>query len=246
LEIKNKFTVKPLGWPSSGFPGPQGPYYCSVGANICYGRAIMDAHYKACLFAGIKISGTNCEVMPGQWEYQVGPCLGIEAGDQMWISRYLLGRVAEDFGISVSLEPKLFKDWNGAGCHTNYSTKTMREKGGMDYIEGLLKRMAPKHVLHISLYGNNEKRLTGHHETSNKEVFSYGVGSRACSVRIPTSTAAEKKGYIEDRRPASDMDPYVVCAAIIDTTLLEESKLQPLVEQYLKWKEWVKTAEIEE
>jgi glutamine synthetase len=184
--------------------------------------------------------------MPGQWEYQVGPCLGIEAGDHMWISRYLLGRVAEDFGISVSLEPKLFKDWNGAGCHTNYSTKTMREKGGMDYIEGLLKRMAPKHVLHISLYGNNEKRLTGHHETSNKEVFSYGVGSRACSVRIPTSTAAEKKGYIEDRRPASDMDPYVVCAAIIDTTLLEESKLQPLVEQYLKWKEWVKTAEIEE
>ena len=246
LEIKNKFTVKPLGWPSSGFPGPQGPYYCSVGANICYGRAVMDAHYKACLFAGIKISGTNCEVMPGQWEYQVGPCLGIEAGDMMWISRYLLGRVAEDFGISVSLEPKLFKDWNGAGCHTNYSTKTMREKGGMDYIEGLLKRMAPKHVLHISLYGNNEKRLTGHHETSNKEVFSYGVGSRACSVRIPTSTAAEKKGYIEDRRPASDMDPYVVCAAIIDTTLLEESKLQPLVDQYLKWKEWVKTAEIEE
>ena len=233
LEIKNKFTVKPLGWPS-------------VGANICYGRAVMDAHYKACLFAGIKISGTNCEVMPGQWEYQVGPCLGIEVGDQMWISRYLLGRVAEDFGISVSLEPKLFKDWNGAGCHTNYSTKTMREKGGMDYIEGLLKRMAPKHVLHISLYGNNEKRLTGHHETSNKEVFSYGVGSRACSVRIPTSTAAEKKGYIEDRRPASDMDPYVVAAAIIDTTLLEESKLQPLVEQYLKWKEWVKTAEIEE
>jgi glutamine synthetase len=137
LEIKNNFTVKPLGWPSSGFPGPQGPYYCSV--------AIIDAHYKACLFASIKISGTNCEVMPGQWEYQVGPAIGIEAGDMMWISRYLLGRVAEDFSISVSFEPKLFKDWNGAGCHTNYSTKTMREKGGMDYIEGLLKRMAPKH-----------------------------------------------------------------------------------------------------
>jgi len=246
LEVKNKFTVKPLGWPSSGFPGPQGPYYCSVGANICYGRAVMDAHYKACLFASIKISGTNCEVMPGQWEYQVGPCLGIEVGDQMWISRYLLGRVAEDFGISVSFEPKLFRDWNGAGCHTNYSTKTMREIGGMDYIKGLLDKMAPKHVLHISLYGNNEKRLTGHHETSNKEVFSYGVGSRACSVRIPTSTAAEKKGYIEDRRPASDIDPYVVGAAIIDTTLLQDSLLEPLVKHYHSWKEWVKTAEIEE
>ena len=106
--------------------------------------------------------------------------------------------------------------------------------------------MAPKHVQHISLYGNNEKRLTGHHETSNKEVFSYGTGNRACSVRIPTSTAAEKKGYIEDRRPASDMDPYVVCAAIIDTTLVEESLLAPLAEHYGKWREWLKTADIEE
>ena len=183
--------------------------------------------------------------MPGQWEYKVGPCLGIAAADQVWISRYLLGRVAEDFNVTVSFEPKLFKDWNGAGCHTNYSTKTMREIGGMDYIEGLLKKMAPKHQFHIALYGNNEKRLTGHHETSNKEVFSYGAGNRACSVRIPTSTAAEKKGYIEDRRPASDMDPYVVCGAIIDTTLLEESLIAPLQQHYQKWSEWVKTAGIE-
>lgn len=246
LETKNKFALRPLGWPSSGFPGPQGPYYCSVGANICYGRAIMDAHYRACLFASIKISGTNCEVMPGQWEYQVGPCLGIEIGDQLWMSRYLLGRVAEDFGVSVSFEPKLFRDWNGAGCHTNYSTKTMREIGGMDYIEGLLKRLAPKHQLHIALYGNNEKRLTGHHETSNKETFSYGTGNRACSVRIPTQTAADKKGYIEDRRPASDIDPYVVAAAIIDSTLIEETKITPLADHYQKWKAWVKTADIEE
>jgi glutamine synthetase len=121
----------------------------------------------------------------------------------------------------------------------------MREIGGMDYIEGLLKRMAPKHQLHISLYGNNDKRLTGHHETSNKEVFSYGIGNRACSVRIPTSTAAEKKGYIEDRRPASNMDPYVVGAAIIDTTLLESSLIQPLIEHYHKWQKGIKTADIE-
>jgi glutamine synthetase len=109
----------------------------------------MDAHYKACLYAGIKISGTNCEVMPGQWEYQVGPCLSIEIGDQLWMSRYLISRVAEDFNVSVSFEPKLFKDWNGAGCHSNYSTETMRTKGGMDYLTSILEKMAPKHLLHL-------------------------------------------------------------------------------------------------
>ena len=123
LEQFSKFSVKPLGWPAHGFPGAQGPYYCSVGANHCFGRAIMDAHYKACLYAGIKISGSNAEVMPGQWEYQIGPCEGISAGDHMWVSRYLIGRIAEDFNVTVSYEPKLFSDFNGAGCHTNFSTK---------------------------------------------------------------------------------------------------------------------------
>lgn len=199
----------------------------------------MDAHYRTCLYAGLKISGTNAEVMPGQWEFQVGPCLAIEGGDHLWIARYLCGRVAEDFNISISFAPKLFKDWNGAGCHTNYSTKDMRlGNGGMEYIEGLLKKMATKHQLHLEFYGDNSRRLTGHHETSNKEVFSYGVGNRAASCRIPTTTIAEKKGYVEDRRPASDMDPYVVCALIADTTLLEESLSAGLVEHYRAWSEW--------
>ena len=121
----NKFTRWPLGWPSNGYPGKQGPYYCSVGANVCFGRIISDAHYKACLYAGIQMSGTNAEVMPGQWEYQVGPVQGIAMGDQLCMSRYILKRVAEDYNTSISFAPKLFPDWNGSGCHTNFSTKTI-------------------------------------------------------------------------------------------------------------------------
>lgn len=181
----------------------------------------MDAHYKACLYAGVKISGSNAEVMPGQWEFQVGPCIGMEIGDQLWLARYLIGRVAEDFNVAISFEPKLFTDWNGAGCHTNFSTEDMRQgNGGMKYITDMLDLMAAKHEHHMILYGeDNEKRLTGHHETSDMKKFSYGVGNRGASVRIPTSTAAEKKGYIEDRRPASNIDPYLVSGVLVDTTL---------------------------
>ena len=179
----------------------------------------MDSHYRACLYAGIKISGTNCETMPGQWEYQVGPCLGIEIADHLWLSRYLLSRVSEDFNITITLEPKLFKDFNGAGAHINFSDKIMREGSqGMDHVNKVVAKLAEKHKIHLDVYGDNSKRLTGHHETSSKEHFSSGVGDRAASVRIPSFTARDDgKGYIEDRRPASDIDPYVAVAAIVDT-----------------------------
>jgi len=212
----------PLGWPKGGYPGPQGPYYCGVGTENAFGRRIVDAHYRACLYAGIQISGTNAEVMGAQWEYQVGPCVGIESGDQLWMSRYIMYRVCEDFGVVVSFDPKpISGDWNGAGCHTNYSTKSMREDGGFEVIQAAIKKLGEKHQEHIAVYGSgNERRLTGAHETAPIDKFSAGVANRGCSVRIPRQAKLHGKGYFEDRRPASNMDPYVVTSKIFDTTCL--------------------------
>ena len=150
LTNRDKFNTHPYGWPNSGYPGPQGPYYCGVGGNVCFGRAIADAHYKACLYAGVTISGTNAEVMPGQWEFQVGPCLGIDMGDHLYVARYLLMRVAEEYGLVISYDPKIFKEWNGSGCHSNFSTETMRAgTGGMKYIDDMMAKFSAKHLLHI-------------------------------------------------------------------------------------------------
>ena len=212
----------PLGWPTGGFPAPQGPYYCGVGAECAFGRFIVDAHYRACLYAGLKISGVNAEVMAGQWEYQVGPCEGIDSGDSLWISRYIMLRVCEDFGVYVSYDPKPIPgDWNGAGCHTNFSTASMRADGGFAAIMEGVKALEKKHQEHIKVYGlGNERRLTGLHETAAIDKFSYGVANRGASIRIPRQAEAEGKGYMEDRRPASNMDPYVVTSKIVDTVLL--------------------------
>jgi glutamine synthetase len=214
--------VTPLGWPQFGYPGPQGPYYCSNGARRAYGRQVMEAHYRACLYAGVNISGTNAEVMAGQWEYQIGPCTGISSGDSVWVSRFIMERICESFQVVVSFHPKPIKgDWNGAGAHTNYSTKTMRNDGGYDAIIKAIEKLGKKHKEHIAVYGqDNDQRLTGAHETASIDTFSYGVADRGASIRIPNQAKKDGKGYFEDRRPASNCDPYVVTSMIAHTTLL--------------------------
>jgi len=216
----------PLGWPKNGFPGPQGPYYCGVGANRVFGRDVVEAHYRACLYAGINIAGENAEVMPAQWEFQVGPCEGITMGDDLWMARYFLHRVAEDFNVCVSLDPKPIPgDWNGAGMHTNFSTLAMREPNGIKSIETAIDRLSKKHIEHIQAYDpnegkDNERRLTGLHETSSIHDFSAGVANRGCSIRIPRGCAEDKKGYLEDRRPSSNADPYKVSEILVKTICL--------------------------
>jgi len=218
----------PYGWPKQGYPGPQGPYYCGVGANRVYGRDVVEAHYRACLYAGVNISGCNAEVMPAQWEFQVGPCEGIEMGDHLWIARYLLYRVAEDFGITVTLDPKPESgNWNGSGAHCNYSTEAMRKDGGRSAMDEAITKLEKKHPQHIQVYDpqggkDNARRLTGLHETSSIHDFSAGVANRGASIRIPRDVAEQGKGYIEDRRPSSNCDPYSVTMALVKTTVLDE------------------------
>ncbi len=219
--IEQEYTFfkdgRPHGWPLGGFPAPQGGYYCGIGADEIWGRDVVEAHTDACLVAGLTISGTNAEVMIGQWEFQIGPSSPIDVSDEIWLARWLLYRVAEDFDISATLDPKPVKgDWNGAGAHTNFSTKAMREsyQPVVDGCEALGKR----HDLHITNYGAGvDQRLTGLHETAPWTEYSYGVSHRGASVRIPWQVAKEGKGYLEDRRPNANMDPYVVTRLMVET-----------------------------
>ncbi len=219
--IEQEYTFfkdgRPFGFPTGGYPAPQGGYYCGIGADEIFGRPVVEAHTTNCLKAGLEISGTNAEVMIGQWEFQVGPLGPVEVSDEMWLARWLLYRTAEDFDISAHLDPKPVKgDWNGAGAHTNFSTREMRES--YEACVAAAEALGKRHDLHISNYGAEiEHRLTGLHETAPWTHYSYGVSDRGSSVRIPWQVAKEGKGYIEDRRPNANMDPYVVTRLITET-----------------------------
>jgi glutamine synthetase len=215
-----EYKGKPLGFPENGYPRPQGPYYCAVGHENVAGRDFVEEHLDACLEAGLSVTGINAEVLLGQWEFQVFGKGAKKAADELIICRYLLYRLSEKFGLHVVLHPKpVLGDWNGSGMHVNFSNGEMREVGGKELFDGICESFRKVHSEHIAVYGSdNHLRLTGKHETQSIHTFSYGVSDRGASIRIPVHTANNGwKGYLEDRRPASNADPYLIVARIIKT-----------------------------
>ena len=207
-----------------GFPKEdtgQGQYYCSVGANNTFGRDIVEEHLDQCLEAGINVEGINAEVAVGQWEFQVFAKGAKNAGDQIWIARYLAERNAEQDGLSINWHPKPIKgDWNGSGMHVNFSNSLLRKSGNDKIFFKVCEEFGKNINRHMDVYGaDNDQRLTGKHETQSINEFSYGISDRGASIRIPISTVEDGwKGRLEDRRPASNADPYSVAAVVIKTT----------------------------
>lgn len=210
---------RPLGFPEGGFPSPQGPYYCSVGACNVFGRGVYEDFMQAAVRAGLAIVGANFEVLPGQAEFQIGTVDALTACDHLWLARWLLHRLSEAHGIAVTFDAKpVSGDWNGAGMHANLSTRLMREPGGLQHITAACQALAAKRQAHLDVYGHGyEARLTGQHETCSYREFRYGIADRTASVRIPRHVAHDGCGYLEDRRPNANADPYEVAARLLQT-----------------------------
>lgn len=231
LGFEQEYTLlkggAPLGFPASGFPAPQGPYYCGVGANVAFGRPVVEAHTQACIDAGLMIYGINGEVLPGQWEFQIGyrglqgeSADPLTVADHLWLARWLLFRVAEGFDVVPTFAAKPVKgDWNGSGMHTNFSTRDTRAVGtGLAALGRAITALGRRHAEHIAVYGEGlSERLTGLHETCSIDEFREGVADRGSSVRIPRPVAARGHGYLEDRRPAANADPYRVAERLLET-----------------------------
>ncbi len=211
------------GFPADGYPAPQGPYYTSIGYDQVgdVARTIVEEHIDLCLDAGIELEGINAEVAKGQWEFQIFAKGAKKACDDLWMGRYIMMRLAEKYGLEIELHCKPIRgDWNGSGMHTNFSTKKLRDEGGKEYFEKLMAAFDKYKDEHIAAYGpDNHLRLTGLHETQSIDKFNWGVANRGASIRVPHSFVKDNafKGYLEDRRPNSQANPYRIIGRLLQT-----------------------------
>ncbi|KAH9628059.1 hypothetical protein HF086_018034 [Spodoptera exigua] len=222
--LMNPTDLRPVGWPKGGYPQSSPLYYCGTGGDKIFGRELIDAHSRCCLYAGIPMWSTNPEVVPSQWQYRVGPSVGINAGDDAWMARFILKILAEQFGVSISFDPKPVAEWSTSAAGVNFSTLATRGENGISVIQKGIKKLAASHERHIKVYDahgelDNKTPLSGETMT---EKFSAGIADRSCSIRIPRIVAENKCGFLEDRRPASNSDPYQVIDALMRTVILNE------------------------
>ena len=196
-----------------------GEYYCGLGPQCSRTRRyLLDVMYTA-IQLGIKVTGMNYEVAPGQAELQV--CnIGLDACYDLLMVRYLLTRLGENYNIVPNFEPKILNDENGSGCHINFSTLEMRNlkdtKELHKMIHSMCQNLEKHHNTFIDEYygSGNKERLSGTCETCSYQEFKVKKGGRNASIRVPN-----EGNYFEDRRPSSNIDPYLACSKLLECVM---------------------------
>jgi glutamine synthetase len=207
--IINPNNNKPLGFPISGYPEPEGDYFCSIGTLNNFGRKIADLHYKLCLVAGVNIYSISANVAPGQWKFQIGQCNGIEAGDHMMIARYILDRIGELNNVCIDYSEKPVQgNWNHSKCCVNYSTRHMRrglgDKRGIDFITDAIKKLKKNNDDYVNILNYNTD--------TNMDMNNF--------ITIPNEVNVKECGYFEDKRPPANINPYLLTSTILSLTMV--------------------------